>query len=354
MRSRNVVILASIVMVMVLLLAGWWMLMKISQKHMTDEHFFARTGDKAVDAPTGMSTRQCNVYYTKNKQLCDDGWYLKYDTKLMREKLAALKLKPESTLTAAEKEELEKLSIVNTDIDTFPFKQRCKLDIYGMKEATTHPVKINTDDDAGKRGAPNHWAFCFENSELKTRDDIKDHKTFKKVFEDANLAVKFPDATRKRYDMKTLYNDDLLNLHCHMFSELKIESGQNSALYNNRVMLELSLTDEGRIESIRPVYFKDATIFVHAKPAEVYNTFMKVVRTPKQFVFELKNYKPTIYKLLVGLCTAPPNPNLGEKNVIELVVPKQKPNISEFFTIPPHLLYDYSHYVDISDLMIET
>jgi len=70
---------------------------------MNDEHFFTRTGDKAVDAPSGMSTRQCNVYYTKNKQLCDDGWYLKYDTKLMREKLAALKLKPESTLTRRRK-----------------------------------------------------------------------------------------------------------------------------------------------------------------------------------------------------------------------------------------------------------
>lgn len=312
--------------------------------------------DREVPAPQGMKTRPCNIYYTKNIKLCDEGWYKKYDLQLLREKIRELQSKDPSTLTQEEKTELESLATINQDIDTLPIKQQCKLEMYGLSEATTHPYKINVDNDARKRGRPEHWAFCFEEPSLVNKAYIKDHASFKQVFQPTNMNVKFEDnITRKRYDMKSMYDDDLLKLYCHMYSGLEIKSGQNTSIFNGRDMMELSVDDNGKITSMRPVYLKDGAVYLH-KPEEallMYRRLFDIIRTPKQFLLKQRNYKPTIYKLLYHLCDAPANDNIAVDKMIEMIVPKTDPNIVDFFKLPEELLYDYSHYVDISDIIIE-
>lgn len=312
--------------------------------------------DREVPAPPTMSTRPCNVYYTKNTKLCDEGWYKKYDTQIIRQKIQELQSKDPNSLTPEEKTELQNLSIVNQDIDTFPFKQQCKLELYGLSEATTHPYKINTDTDARKRGRPEHWAFCFEEPALANNTAIKEHPSFKQVFQPTSMNVKFSDnTTRKRYDMKSMYDDDLINLYCHMYSGLEVKSGQNTSIFNGRDMIELSIDDNGKITGVKPVYYKDGAIFTHSQDTaiQLYKRLFNIIRTSKQFLLQQASYKPTIYKMLFHLCNAPTQENLAVDKMIEMIVPKTDPRIEDFFKLSPELMYDFSHLVDISDLVIE-
>jgi hypothetical protein len=331
-----------------------------------------------ITASPDMIPRPCNVYYTSNIDLCDDPvtpWY-RYNRDDINSNITLLENKTRlNTITSDEQDRLSNFKRVMTDYDILPFKQHCKLTMYGMSEASTHPYKINKDDDASKRGDPSHWAFCFEDSMLASNlprnTALKANPAFTKVFDKSGLTIDFPDGTSKeRYDMKTLASDHLLDLHCAMYSGLSIQSGAISPLYNNRDMLELTFNPSTRsITGVRPVYYSQAGIYISnpTRARNTYKRFFEIIRQPTQFIIQQRTYKPTIYRLLFNLCnatatTTAPNPNatstagdaLAHPKSVEIIVERQRYMISQFFTLPSSQAVDITPYGDISDLVIQT
>lgn len=329
---------------------------------------------KQVQAPQGMSLRPCNIYFTKNTDLCDDTtthWY-HYTEETLQNMLGYLKNKQSSSgLTADENRKLNNINRVLADYNQLPFKEFCKLTMYGMSEATTHPYKVNIAEDAGKRGDPSHWAFCFENQSLKLQPSIKADNRFKKVFEKSGLELQFTDGARERYDVKSLANDHLLDVYCLMYTEQSIQSGTLSPLYNNRDLLEITFNDKTRkITGVKPVYYNDGGLYVSntTRSNKVYNSLFEVIRQPTKFVIQQKQYRPIVHRMLFNLCNAKsnlPNPSatsgsdpLAHEKSVELIVDRQKYNIPDFFKLRQEDALDISSYIasygDISDLNIAT
>ena len=327
---------------------------------------------REIDAPSGMTPRKCNIYYTSNIDLCDDTtthWY-RYPRDYITSTIASLNTKKTNgTITPSEDQTLTKLKRVMTDYDDLPFKQYCKLEMYGMTEPSTHPYKINLNYDAEKRGDPSHWAFCLEDNGLKNSPSIKSNPAFTKVFEKSGLDIKFPDGTRERYDMKSLANDHLVDLHCVMYNTQQIQSGDISPVYNDRDMIEVEINPTTRrIIAVKPVYYNQAGIYLSktARARNMYRRFIEVLQQPTQFIIRQRSFKPTIYRLLFNLCNATaltnaPNPNatyqgdsLAHPKSVELIVERQKYPIDSFFVLPQQQAVYITGYGDISDLVIDT
>lgn len=368
----TVVCILSILTIVVIVSHQWNKLYNTKTVNYRDsslkESFISR-----INAPPGMNARPCNIYYTSNIDLCDDPvtqWY-RYNRDDITSNINLLENKTRlNTITTDERDRLSKFKRVMTDYDKLPFKQYCKLQMYGMSEASTHPYKINKDDDALKRGDPSHWAFCLEDSMLASNTSLKANPAFTKVFEKSGLTIDFPDGiSRERYDMKTLASDHLLDLHCAMYNGLSIQSGIISPLYNNRDMLEISINRTTRqITGVRPVYYNQAGIYVSntTRANQAYRRFFEIIRQPTQFIIQQKIYKPIVYRLLFNLCNATSQTNapnasatnagnpLAHPKSVEIIVERQRPMIQNIFRLEQSQALDITSYGDISDLVINT
>lgn len=359
----------------------------IYSKKQTDslQESFAVT--KTIDASQGMTTRPCTVYYTKNVDICNDSvnnWYRKAKTDIYAtSNQILLNQRLGCNISIEDTQTLATINKVLEDYDSLPFKQQCKLTMYGLSEPSTHPYKINLKDDAPKRGDPSHWAFCLEENPLKVHpgSNLKTNPAFTKVFQPSGLGIKFPDnVVRERYDMKSLYDDDLLNVHCAMYEGLSIQSGSISSTYNGRDMLEVSYDiNTKRITGVRPVYYHNRGIYVsnETRKTNMYAKLFEITRNGNEFVVKRKNYKPIIYRMLFNLCNAPNATAVGSApsgsytlafdKGVELIVERQRYPIQTFFELPQGNALDTSgvqtilqsqagitRQIDISDLNIET
>lgn len=326
-----------------------------------------------TESPTRVEAnpRPCNVYYTKNIDICDDSinqWYKKPKDVLQTRKEELDTKRIANTISSAESAELTTINKVLSDYDTLPFKQYCKLQMYGMIESTSHPYKINTEDDAGKRGNSGHWSFCFEDSLLKNKPELKATKEFQKVFEPTNKDFEFSDGkVAKRFDMVSMANDHLLDLHCKMYENQLVERGSINTLYNGRKMLEVSFDkNTKRITGVRVVYYNNGALYVSSATDQL-NALLRLfelIRQPTNVLIRPRSYKPTMYRMLFNLCNAgavAPDPNvtdngrsLAHPKSIELVVERQKPLFQSFIQLPESVGVDLASYGDISDMAIRT
>jgi hypothetical protein len=277
------------------------------------------------------------------------------------------RLETTASRTATQNSALTDLKRAVADIGSFPFENTCKLDMYGFNEVSSHPYKINTTYDNERRGDPLHWAFCFypENSgtnaetELATRR-IRESPEFQRVFRDSTAellasnvgaagagvggAAAGSQPTRhRRYDMRSFYNDDLLNLHCRLYDNSAISAGNLVYSYNDTRLIEITLPStipvSGRlpIQRMRLVVVKDAKLFVENDGQAIKRALLgltETLRTEEAFLQRPRKYTPTAYKFLFHLCDSTQNQAavagaiakpLAHTKMIQLVIPKQAP-----------------------------
>ena len=333
------------------------------------ESFTTGTGSRESPFPLNSSLRECAVYYTSNVDICnrpdfigtteplelhvdrdDINYYSigKPDVQSQFERLVSSNVGRTATQNTA----LGNLRRVLADIDSLPFKNTCKLPMVSLKEATEHPYKINTaTEGTDRRGNPIHWSYCYYPTNADTipsgqrippttRADTK----FTRVFNDTQATYTSTSETSplRRYDMKSLYNDDLLNLHCLLYTTSVLEAGNTVGAFQNTRFMEciLNSTDVRsatektlRIVKMRPVVIFNGTLILEPNALDrkkAYLKFIELIRTQNTIAHRKKAYPVSVYKLLFQLCNAQPSPipnssamtDLVHDKFIKLAIPK--------------------------------
>ena len=93
----------------------------------------------------GPDARPCEVYFTPNVEACDEGKY-----HLQKSVLRELRARGDASVDAVLK-----------DFDLLPAPHVCKASFSDWSQLNSHPRIVATPEDAGQRGSPAHWAFCF-------------------------------------------------------------------------------------------------------------------------------------------------------------------------------------------------
>jgi hypothetical protein len=364
--------------------------------------------------PTGLSENfedlgplrsgECRVYYTKNVDICDrpnaditnpNELITKVDANALnfyslgKNEMESQKTRLETIAanarTASQNSALGDLKRALADLDSFPFKNTCKLEMANLVEVASHPMKINQDYDAGRRGDPLHWAFCYyptANDALASNRITAERKNspeFKRVFKDSQVEDRYNNQTYHRYDMASLYNDDLLNLHCALYTDRVLNGGGQTSAFQGTRFMEWTL-DAGAvmnkdrtltIRRMRPVKIENNLLVLESSPVEKkksYLSLLQLIRTADSLVHRQAKYSPTIYKFLFHLCSAPPPApaaasviTSGERisnQLIQLVVPKTfgKDAQALFKLLPSDTRSIYNFitnrpYGDISDMV---
>lgn len=306
------------------------------------------------------SLRPCAVYYTKNVDICnrpnfiplgeedtldnavDRGDAINYysigktDVSVQHDRLMDI---PETTRTSIQVNALENLKRVLADIDSLPFKNTCKLEMTHLQETNAHPLKINTTGEgAERRGNPIHWSFCYYPTAADTTPgavnrilpETRADPRFTRVFQDSQVAYRSAStgAALQRYDMRSMYNDDLINLHCFLYENNVKEGGGSISAFQGTQFMELILDRtqvlEGasktlRILRMRPVKIQDGMLVESTPTKNPYLSFIELVRTQDSLIHRLKSYPITVYKLMFHLCTAEAKPIEGSDTVPQLV-----------------------------------
>lgn len=311
--------------------------------------------------------RVCKVYYTSNMDICnrpvlmDDSDaaidnsnmnYYQLDSNVVQNHIRRLETIASGSRTEGQSNALIGLKRVLADIDTLPFKNTCQLEMTGLNESTLHPYKINQPYDGTERhGNPLHWAFCYSN--VATNDlpsSIRTDRVFQRVFQDTHVDYTHPlsSTMHRRFDMKSMYNDDLLNLHCALYTNSLIQGGSAVSAFHNTRMMELTLdaaqvarlsTASGNttttltITRMRPVRVLNGVLVADpistAEAKKSFLSLLEVIRTQSAFMHRQKAFNPTLYKMRFHLCTAdtqavPANvlTNKIYNKYIQLMVPK--------------------------------
>lgn len=318
------------------------------------------------------SLRSCAVYYTSNVDICDRPVYNStepLDTLVNQDAInyyalgkdtvngQITRLESDTNRDAQKNNALANLKRVLADIDSFPFKNTCKLDMSNLKEATQHPYKINTAyEGEARRGNPEHWSYCYYRTAADTTPGATDRIStetrasipFTRVFQDTRATYASESAgTLQRYDMRSMYNDDLLNLHCMLYSS-SLEAGGSVSAFHNTKFMECTLdvsdvastnTKTLRIRRLRPVVIFNGTLITEPSAVETkkaYLRFIDIVRSQSALVHRQKAYPLTVYKLLFHLCNAASSPivpgsgttgttnetTLAYNKYIQLAIPK--------------------------------
>jgi hypothetical protein len=217
--------------------------------------------------------RPCAVYYTKNVDICDRPNFISTGTEdaldgavdndainyyslgktEVTEQRNRLDLIPTATRTATQSTALDNLRRVLADIDSLPFRNTCKLEMTHLQETTAHPFKINTTEEGtDRRGNAIHWSFCYYPKANDTTPGAvnrilpatRTDPRFTRVFKDSQTNYALGSTTGpilQRYDMKSMYNDDLINLHCFLYSESQREAGGSASAFQGTQFMELIL-----------------------------------------------------------------------------------------------------------------
>jgi hypothetical protein len=327
--------------------------------------------DTAAPPPTLTGDlRECTVYYTKNVDICDRPNFIpsseedtlenavdrgdamnyyslgKTDVSKQHERLAGIS---ETTRTHIQTNALENLKRVLADIDSLPFKNTCKLEMTNLKETNAHPFKINVaGEGTERRGNPIHWSFCYYPTAADTTPgavhrispETRADPRFTRVFQDTQAEYRSTSGLAlQRYDMRSLYNDDLINLHCFLYENNAREGGGSISAFQGTQFMEIILDRtqvlEGtsktlRIIRMRPVKIQDGMLVVSTTTKNAYLSFLELVRTQNSLIHRLKSYPITVYKLMFHLCTAQAKliegsnamPQLAHNKYIQLAIPK--------------------------------
>jgi hypothetical protein len=282
------------------------------------------------------------------------------------------------------------LKRVLADIDSLPFKNTCKLEMASLKESQRHPRKTLTDyDGTPRRGDPLHWAFCYYPTAADTGPNdgrrippaTRQSNTFTRVFQDTTVDYNHDSGNYRRYDMKSLYNDDLLNVHCMLYENRILEGGSSASAFQNLLMMEFIVKDTDvsslaqstapitklSILQMRPVRVKGGVLVAETNATIVklaYLRMIELIRTQTALVHRQKAYNPTLYKLLFHLCSASSSSLKGVQpesviydKYIQLMVPKPLTiPVSQLLKLKPAYdtkttIYEfYSQHGDISDM----
>jgi hypothetical protein len=342
------------------------------------------------------------VYYTSNVDICDrptllsvsntdvDANTVNYYTLGKAEVQSHItRITGIPSITPTQRSALADLKRVLADIDSLPFKNTCKLEMASLKESQRHPRKTLTDyDGTDRRGDPLHWAFCYYPTAADTTPNdgrripaaIRNSNTFKRVFEDSSTDYNHESGTHRRYDMKSLYNDDLLNVHCMLYENRILEGGSSVSAFANTLMMEYILNESDvsalsqatsggsniklTILRMRPVRIQGGVLVEETNAQKIKLTYLRLIeliRTQNAFMHRQKTYNPTLYKLLFHLCSASSTALTASQTTlpviydkyIQLMVPKPlnipitqilkyKPDVAanqtqiyDFYTQPP-------------------
>jgi len=303
--------------------------------------------------------RPCAVYYTSNVDICDRPSYnsdmgslsnvvnldaINYYTIGSNEiNDQIIRLEADTARDTLKNNALANLRRAMADIEKLPFKNTCKLEMTSLQEATQHPYKINTDfEGTARRGNPIHWSYCYYPTSADTTlgatnripPSVRANSTFTRVFQDTQMDYQSASAgTLHRYDMKSMFNDDLINLHCLLYST-NIEAGGSISAFQNTKFMECILDGSDvrsataktlRILKMRPVVIYNGTLILEPLPAEIkkaYLRFIDIVRTQDAFIHRQKSYPLSVYKLLFHLCSASPSAIPGSTGMTNLVYDK--------------------------------